>query len=105
MLIVFAVITWLPLSRLVPIAVGWGFLIMANMAGTLLQTLVPEELRGRVTGVYSLVAFGSLPIGALAAGTMAEWIGPPLTVILGATVLLLLSVGLYLFIPRLQRVE
>jgi len=105
MLIVFTVITWLPLSLLVLIAVGWGFLIMANMAGTLLQTLVSEELRGRVTGVYSLVAFGSLPIGALAAGATAEWIGPPPTVILGATVLLLFSVGFCLFVPRLRRVE
>ncbi|HLY25274.1 MAG TPA: hypothetical protein VKQ72_02975 [Aggregatilineales bacterium] len=29
---------------------------MVNMAGTLLQTLVPEALRGRVANVYSLVA-------------------------------------------------
>lgn len=105
MLIIFAMMTWLPLSLLALIAVGWGFLIMANMAGPLLQTLVPEELRGRVTGVYSLVAFGSLPIGALAAGATAEWIGPPITVILGATVLLLFSVGLYLLVPRLRYVE
>ncbi len=104
-LIVFSMVTWLPLSLLVLMAVGWGFLIMANMAGTLLQTLVPEELRGRVTGVYSLVAFGSLPIGAFAAGAMAEWIGPPLTVILGASVLMLFSVGLYLFVPHLRRME
>lgn len=105
MLIVFAVMTWLPLSLLVLIAVGWGFLIMANMAGTLLQTLVPEELRGRVTGVYSLVAFGSLPIGALAAGAAAEWIGAPLTIILGAMILLLFAIGLYIFVPRLRGVE
>ncbi len=105
MLIVFAMMTWPPLSLLVLIAVGWGFLIMANMAGTLLQTLVPEELRGRVTGVYSLVAFGSLPIGALAAGAAAEWIGAPLTIILGAMISLLFAIGLYIFVPRLRGVE
>lgn len=104
MLMVFALIHWLPLALLALVMVGWGFLITANMAGTLLQTLVPEELRGRVTGFYSLVAFGSVPIGALTAGALAERAGLPLTVILGAAVLLLFSVGLYLFSPGLRHV-
>jgi MFS family permease len=85
--------------------VGWGFLILANMAGTLLQTLAPEELRGRVTGVYSLVAFGSLPIGGLLAGALAGWIGLPLTIILGAVAMLLFAACLYLFVPQLRHVE
>jgi predicted MFS family arabinose efflux permease len=105
MLIVFAMINWLPLSLVTLIAVGWGFLIVTNMAGTLLQTLVPEELRGRVTGIYSLVAFGSLPIGGLEAGAVAGWIDLPLTIALGAVVMLLFSIGLYLFVPRLRHVE
>jgi fucose permease len=58
-----------------------------------------------VTGLYSLVAFGSLPIGALAAGVLAERAGLSLTVILGAIVLLLFAAGLYLFVPRLRDVE
>lgn len=104
-LIAFAVVNWLPLSMAVLAATGWGFLITANMAGTLLQTLVPEELRGRVTGFYSLMAFGSVPLGALAGGAMAEWVGLPLTIIAGATVLLLFSGGLILSVPRLRHVE
>ncbi len=104
-MLIFAMITWLPLSLMMLVAVGWGFLIMANMAGTLLQTLAPKELRGRVTGIYSLVAFGSLPIGALAAGAMANRVGLPLTVILGAAVILLFSIGLYFFAPGLRKEE
>ncbi len=104
MLMVFALLTWLPLSLLALVAVGWGFLILANMAGTLVQLLAPDELRGRVTGVYSLVAFGSLPLGALAAGALAQWIGAPQTILLGAVVSLLFAVGLYLFLPALHRV-
>jgi len=105
MLIIFAVISWLPLSLLALVAVGWGFLIMANMAGTLLQTLVPEDLRGRVTGLYSLVAFGSLPIGGLATGALAGWIGLPWTIILGAIAALLFCTGFYLFVPQLRHAE
>jgi MFS family permease len=40
-------------------------------ANTLVQTLVPDELRGRVMGVYTLVFLGSTPIGSLLAGTVA----------------------------------
>ncbi len=80
-------------------------MIVANLAGTLVQTLVPEELRGRVTGVYSLVAFGTLPLGALAAGAAADRIGAPLTVVLGAGALLLFALGLCVFVPRLRSVE
>ena len=104
-LIVFVLMTWLPLSLLVLVLVGWGFLIVANLAGALVQTLAPDELRGRVTGVYSLVLFGSLPLGALLAGAMAQWVGAPLTVILGAVILLLFGIGIYVFVPALRSVE
>lgn len=103
-LILFALVDSLPLSLVALVAVGWGFLIMANMSGTLLQTLVPEELRGRVTGIYSLVAFGSIPIGGLVAGAIAGRIGLPLTIIIGAAAMLLFSALLFLFIPSLRRV-
>lgn len=104
-LILFALTTSAPLSLIVLLGVGWGFLIMANLAGTLLQTLAPEEFRGRVTGVYSLVAFGTLPIGALVAGAAAEWIGAPVTIILGAMISLLFAIGLYIFVPQVRSAE
>ncbi len=104
-LIFFGLVTWLPLSLAVLAATGWEFLILANMAGTLLQTLVPEALRGRVTGFYSLVAFGSLPIGALAAGALADKVGLPLTVILGAACMLFISLAIYIFVPQLRKAE
>jgi MFS family permease len=105
MLIVFALIHRLSLSLAALIAAGWGFLILVNIAGTLLQTYVPEELRGRVTGLYSLVAFGSIPIGGLAAGAMAGWIGLPSTIILGAAAMLVFSTLFYLLLPQLRRLE
>jgi predicted MFS family arabinose efflux permease len=104
-LIVYALISSVPLALIALVAAGWGFLVLANLAGTLLQTLVPEALRGRVTGLYSLVAFGSMPLGGLAAGALAQDIGMPLTVILGALVLLLFSAGVMVFVPQLKQVE
>ena len=104
-LILFALITWLPLSLLVLVVVGLGFQIVATLAGTLVQTLVPEVLRGRLTGIYSLVLFGSLPIGALAGGAAAGWAGLQWTVLSGALVMLLFAALLYLLLPELRAVE
>jgi len=48
--------------------------------------MVPDELRGRVMSVYSIMFMGMAPFGALIAGAMAHRIGSPLTVALGGTV-------------------
>jgi len=65
-----------------------GFVMIANgaMANTLLQTLSPERLRGRVVSVYTLVAVGMAPLGALEAGTVAEHFGAPAALALGGAV-------------------
>lgn len=101
----FALINWLPLALLALIPVGWGFMIVANMANTLMQTLVPDELRGRVMGIYSLMFFGTLPLGALATGATADWIGEPQTILLGTVIFLVFVTGLYIFVPQLKNVE
>ena len=50
---------------------------------TTLQVLVPDQLRGRVMGVWSMTWFLSA-VGGLPASALAEWIGAPWTVALGA---------------------
>jgi MFS family permease len=54
-----------------------------NIGMTALQVLVPDELRGRVMGVWSMTWFLSA-VGGLPASALAEFIGAPLTVTLGA---------------------
>ncbi len=73
---------WLSAAMLVPI----GFCMMLQMActNTLIQSMVPERLRGRVMAVYSMMFMGMAPIGALLAGVAAGHIGAPLTVSIGA---------------------
>lgn len=70
------------------ILAGAGFVMIANgaMANTLLQTLAPEHLRGRVVSVYTLVAVGMAPLGALEAGTVAEHFGAPVALAVGGTI-------------------
>jgi MFS family permease len=65
-----------------------GFCMMIEMASsnTLIQTMVPDELRGRVMAVYSMMFMGMAPFGALAAGTVAQHLGAPHTVAIGGMV-------------------
>jgi predicted MFS family arabinose efflux permease len=50
-------------------AIGAATILVVNLANALVQTLVPDALRGRVMSVYMLTFFGCMPLGAL-------WIGP-----------------------------
>ena len=55
-------------------------------SNTLIQTMVPDELRGRVMAVYSMMFMGMAPFGALLAGATAHQVGAPLTVRLGGII-------------------
>jgi MFS family permease len=72
---------WLSATLLVPV----GFCIMLQMAcsNTLIQTMVPDVLRGRVMSVYSMMFMGMAPFGALLGGAIADRLGAPWTVAIG----------------------
>jgi len=72
---------WLSAALLMP--VGAAMIVVLAAANTLLQSMVPDELRGRVMALYSMVFMGMAPFGALAAGWIAERSGAPLAVALG----------------------
>ena len=103
MLFVFAWVRLLPLSLITLLGVGWGFIMVTNNSQAIVQSLVPDNLRGRVMGVYTLVFFGSMPIGALLAGTAAGKIGEPLTVMIGAALLLVTAIAAWIFLPDIRR--
>ncbi len=74
--------------------VGAGFSMMVQMASsnTLIQSMVPNELRGRVMAVYSMMFMGMAPFGALLAGIVAEPLGPSLTVGIGGALCMLAAI-------------
>ena len=55
-----------------------------SASNTLIQAMVPDELRGRVMAVYSMMFMGMAPIGALFGGAVADRVGAPLAVAIGA---------------------
>lgn len=57
---------------------------------TMLQNDVPDELRGRVMSLYTLVFLGFIPIGNLIVGTLAHYLGTPHAVALSASLCIII---------------
>jgi MFS family permease len=55
--------------------VGFGLMLLLNTSNTLLQSLVPNEVRGRVLSFYTMSFLGMAPLGSLILGTAADAIG------------------------------
>src|SRR5437867_11786353 len=62
---------------------GCAMIVTTALANTMLQTFVPDELRGRVMAFYAFVFVGMAPLGAFQAGLVAEHTGAPTSIALG----------------------
>jgi MFS family permease len=87
------------------VAVGLAIVTQNATCNTLVQSSVPDELRGRVMAVYTLMFFGTAPFGALQAGAIAQASGTTAGVAVGAGVVLLFAVGIFFAAPGLRRAE
>lgn len=63
-----------------------GMMIFFSMATTQIQINVPDEMRGRVMGVWSIMFGTVVPVGSLEAGALARVAGIPATIISGAVI-------------------
>jgi MFS family permease len=91
---------WLSALLLVPA----GFCAMIQMASsnTLIQSMVPDRLRGRVMSVYAMTFMGMAPMGALLAGSLAHHLGAPMTVAIGGMAAVIGAVAFGLNLPALR---
>ena len=71
------------LSVVLLVPAGYGLMLQMASTNTLIQSMVPDDLRGRAMSVYSMMFMGMMPLGSLLAGTLASRIGAPWTVMLG----------------------
>lgn len=90
-LLVFGVSRNLLLSCAMLVAGGFGLMLTTASINTVLQTLVGEEMRGRVMSLYTMAFMGMMPIGSLAGGAVASRLGAPAAVVLGGLGCLVLA--------------
>jgi len=103
LVLVFAFVRWTPLSLLLLFGAGTAQIFIFNLCNALVQTFSPNHLRGRVMGVYTFVFFGAMPLAALAIGGTAQRIGVTAAVVVGAAVMLVAAVAVWIFFPRLRQ--
>jgi hypothetical protein len=73
-----------------------------NLAMTVVQLLVPDQLRGRVMGVWSMTWF-LIMVGGFLSGTAATLMGTPMAIALGALAVSAFSVAVFAFVPELRQ--
>jgi MFS family permease len=91
---------WLGLPML--FLVGMGAMLSAASTNTVLQTIVEDRMRARVMSIYMMSFLGVSPLGALAAGILAERIGPPTTLALGGALALAAAFSYWLNLGRIR---
>jgi MFS family permease len=91
---------WLSCAML--LIAGFAVMIQVGVSNTLIQSMVPDHLRGRAMSVYSMMYLGIGPFGAMVAGFSADAFGARFTILAGALVCLVVSGVFALQIPSIR---
>ncbi len=89
---------WVALAAL-PLA-GFALTAFFSATNTLVQSAVPDEIRGRVMGVYTFVVAAMMPLGSLQAGALAEALGQAVTIRIGAGICAAAALAALKWMPR-----
>jgi MFS family permease len=87
MLLIVAFSRSFPLTLAALLVMGGAIMVQNATTNTLLQTEVPDHLRGRVMGLYNVTFNGMMPFGSLQTGIVANAFGAPIALAVGGIVL------------------
>ncbi len=82
---------------------GFGMMLFMATSNSALQTSVPDEMRGRVMGVWALIFGGMMPFGSLEAGVLARAVGVPATIVIGAVICMIAAAVTLVIVQRRDR--
>lgn len=102
-IILFALSPWMGLSMLVLVLIGALDVVGGTVRNAMLQLSTEEQMRGRVMGMNMMVHRGLSPVSGLQSGTLATFIGAPLAVTTGATIVTLYTAVVFLRMAELHR--
>jgi MFS family permease len=102
--ILFSLMRTVHLAAFVLVFLGLTMLINGALANGILQSVVPDELRGRVMATYVFVYVGFTPIGSFIAGAMARFVGVQWAIFTGGVVMLAYSMWAFWKYPEIRAV-
>ncbi len=97
----FARVLWLALALLA--VAGWADVISAVLRATILQSSVPDELRGRMSGLQIAVVEGGPRLGDLEAGTVASLVSAEFSIVSGGLACIAGAALLTVLLPGFRR--
>jgi MFS family permease len=96
----FSRVLWL--SLLILPFVGGGMMVEMAATNTIIQTIVDDEMRGRVMAFYTMAFLGTAPLGSLMAGYIASHIGPMNTIMIGGIACIIAGIMFGFRLPILR---
>jgi predicted MFS family arabinose efflux permease len=100
----FALSRWLPFSLIMLAGMGFSLIAILNNSNAMVQSRVPDDLRGRVMALYSLMLAGGGPIGSLLVGLVADHTSEPTVALVCAFVLLIFALAIWVYRPEVRKV-
>ncbi len=97
----FSRVVWL--SALFMVLAGFGMFLTSSTCNTIIQSVIDDDKRGRVMSYYTMFFIGSLPVGHLGAGWLAEHIGAPFTFLAGGVACALAGLAFAATLPSFRR--
>jgi MFS family permease len=91
------------LSMIMVFITGMGMMQGMAASNTVIQTIVTDDKRGRVMSYYTMAFMGMAPFGSLLAGSMANAVGAPTTVMMNGVVVLAGAVWFATRLPGVRR--
>ena len=85
--------------------IGYSFITQLVFTNTLIQIIVPDDLRGRVLSTYTWALGGFYPLGSLGMGFLGDQIGAPTAALISGTGCLLLILFNLVIFPSLHKLN
>jgi len=105
LLVLFALLPWFWLALVVLLLVGAASIIANALTQTLVQALSPDDLRGRIMGVYAAAVFGPRAVSGLLLGALATALGAHAAVGALAGLIVAVVLALVAALPTLRTLD
>jgi MFS family permease len=104
LIMVFAFSKSYPLSLALAFFLGLSSQLYMTTINTILQVNLPDQLRGRVMGIFGLT-WDLMPVGGMIAGAIAEFAGAPVAVGFGGLMVAAMAAFVAIALPNIRRLE
>jgi MFS family permease len=91
------------ISTLMFLIIGVSFVLQNALVNTMIQLATPDEVRGRVMGVYTMTFQIMMRLGGLQAGVVTDWVSAQFSLGIGAVISLIYGIFIAVRYPEIRK--